>query len=191
MKRVVGSRGISKAVAAATLALVSVLASHATQGMEGQVKEVGGYKLELSFMNSPLVVGKNQIMLRLADASMNPVEGAMVDTSISMDQSMKMANSAMDNQKPMLISLMRNPDQSKKGEYMADISFPYDGKWIVETKVQVGSETIPATFEVVVDRAGPNLFIVGGLIGIIVIIIVVAGFNKARASRKPSPAARG
>ena len=189
MRFAAAMKGLARIIPLATIILATSQGAFADGEMKGQVQNVKGYGIELAFMNNPVVVGKNQIMIRLKDAMMAPVDGAMVTTSAKMDESMKMDSSAMSNQKPIALTLMRNPDVAKKGEYMADIQIPYEGKWIVDVTVQVGSETLSATFDVEVGSSGPNMAIVGAFIGLIAIVIIVAGVNKARGKKEQAPKA--
>lgn len=184
MKFAAAVKSLVRIIPIATMLLAPALGVFANEDMQGQVKEVNGYQIELAFMANPVVVGKNQIMIRLKDSAMTPVDGAMVKTSAKMDESMKMDSSAMSNQKAIMLDLMKNPDATKKGEYMADIQFPYDGKWIVDASVQVGSATLPATFVVEVGKSGPNMIIVGAFIALIALVMVIAAVNKARGKKE-------
>ena len=175
---------LARIILIAKMLLATVLGTFATEDIKGQVKEVNGYRIELAFMANPVVVGKNQIMVRLEDSTMTPIDGAMIKTSAKMDESMKMDSSAMSNQKAIVLDLMKNPDATKKGEYMADMQFPYDGKWIVDASVQVGSATLPATFVVEVGKSGPNMIIVGAFIALIALVMVIAAVNKARGKKE-------
>ncbi len=170
-------------LALASLALVATMALSANEEMKGLVKEVNGYKVELVFMNGAPMVGKNQMMIRLSDSMMAPVDGAMVSATAKMDAGMSMGGSSMSEGKSLTMEMMAGAAGSKKGEYMATVDFPNEGKWVVDASAKVGDASLPASFEVEVAKAGPNMLIVGGFIGIILLVIVVAAINKARSGK--------
>ncbi|GKU27556.1 hypothetical protein CFOLD11_43830 [Clostridium folliculivorans] len=137
-------------------------------------KSVDGITAELSFKDEEAKTGKDQIMITLHDSNDKEIDNADVTIIAKMpqDDSMK-----MDSNKPITIKL----EKSEKGQYMGDINFTDKGKWTVTADITVQGEKKSMDFDVNVVSGGPNWIIIGGFLGAIVLIIVVAAIKKKQA----------
>lgn len=86
----------------------------------------------------------------------------------------------MDKSKPIEASL----ENSEKGQYMGNINFTDKGKWIVTANLMVNGEKQNLQFDIYVANGGPNWIVIGGFIGIIALIIIVAAIKNKQGSSK-------
>ncbi|GFP75721.1 FixH family protein [Clostridium fungisolvens] len=137
-------------------------------------KSVDGITAELSFKDEEAKTGKDQIMITLHDINDKEIDNADVTIIAKMpqDDSMK-----MDSNEPITIKL----EKSEKGQYMRDINFTDKGKWIVTADITVQGEKKSIDFDVNVVSGGPNWIVIGGFLGAIALIIVVAAIKKKQA----------
>jgi len=66
---------------------------------------------------------------------------------------------------------------------MGNIDFTDKGKWVVTANVMVNGEKKDIQFDVDVISAGPNWVVIGGFIGIVSIIIIVAAVKKKQSNK--------
>jgi hypothetical protein len=142
---------------------------------KGTEKSVNGINAELTFnKDNKVKTGKNDVMLTLHDANDKEIKNADVNISAEMDKNSDMGSMDMDKSKPIEVTL----EGSEQGQYMGNIDFSDKGKWIVTANVMLNGEKKDIKFDVDVTSAGPNWVIIGGFIGIVAVIIIVAAVKK-------------
>lgn len=172
-----------KKFASVILSLVMVVmlssAALASEKEMSQKKTVGNYEIEL-VTPDPLSEGEKDVTVKImktgaADAMGSNSESMPVKIMAEMDKSDKSMSMGMDNSKAQ----EQEMTQDQSGNHMAKINFQGNGKWIVT--VMFG-DMQKATFEVMVEKSGPNWVFVGGFVGIIILIILVAAFGRRKAT---------
>ena len=147
---------------------------------KGTEKSVDGIKAELTFnKDNKVKTGKNDVMITLHDNNDKEIEKATVNISAEMDKSSDMGGMNMDESKPIEVTL----ENSEEGQYMGNIDFTDKGKWTVTANVMVNGEKKDIKFDVDVASGGPNWVVIGGFIGIVSIIIIVAAVKKKQSSK--------
>lgn len=142
---------------------------------KGTEKSVNGINAELTFnKDNKVKTGKNDVMVTLHDDNNKEIDNAEVKISAEMDKNSDMGGMNMDKSKPIEASL----ESSGKGQYMGNIEFTDKGKWIVTANVMVKGEKKEIKFDVDVVSNGPNWVVIGGFIGIVAVIIIVAAVKK-------------
>lgn len=142
---------------------------------KGTEKSANGISAELTFnKDNKVKTGENDVMLTLHDVNDKEIENADVNISAEMDKESDMGSMDMDKSKPIEAAL----EGSGQGEYMGNIDFSDKGKWVVTANVMVNGEQKDIKFDVDVISAGPNWVIIGGFIGIVAVIIIVAAVKK-------------
>lgn len=138
---------------------------------KGTEKSASGINAELTFnKDNKAKNGKNDVMVTLHDDNNKEIDNADVKVSAEMDKNSDMGGMNMDNSKPIEATLQ----SSGQGQYMGTINFTDKGKWIVTANVMVNGEKKDVKFDVDVASSGPNWVVIGGFIGIVGVIIVVA-----------------
>ncbi|MDT8718621.1 FixH family protein [Clostridium sp. 19966] len=137
-------------------------------------KNVNGITVQLSFKNEKPKTGKDQIMITLKDSKGKEIDNGEVNVIAEMpnDDSMK-----MDSNEPIKLNLKNNGS----GQYMSDIKFTNKGQWTVTADITIDGVKNSADFNVDVINGGPNWFVIGGFVGIVAIIIIVAVVKKNKA----------
>ena len=157
-----------------TLGLSTVAFADTMDMGKGTEKSMNGIKAELSFNKDDKVkTGNNDVMITLHDNSDKEIENATVNISAEMDKNSDMGMN-MDKSKPIEAAL----ENSEKGQYMGNINFTDKGKWLVTANIMVNGEKQNVQFDVDVASGGPNWIVIGGFIGIVAVIIVVAAVKK-------------
>ena len=147
---------------------------------KGTEKSANGIKAELTFnKDNKIKTGKNDVMITLHDNNDKEIEKATVNISAEMDKSSDMGGMNMDKSKPIEVAL----ENSEKGQYMGNINFTDKGKWIVTATATVNGEKKDIKFDVEVASGGLNWVVIGGFIGIVSIIIIVAVVKKKQSSK--------
>ncbi|AGF57520.1 hypothetical protein B0P06_004177 [Clostridium saccharoperbutylacetonicum] len=142
---------------------------------KGTEKSASGIKAELTFnKDNKVKTGKNDVMVTLHDDNNKEVENAEVKLSAEMDKNSDMGGMNMDKSKPIEAAL----ESSGSGQYMGNIEFTDKGKWVVTANVTVNGEKKDIKFDVDVVSAGPNWVVIGGFVGIVAVIIIVAAVKK-------------
>jgi len=148
--------------------------------VKGTEKSMNGINAELTFnKDNKVKTGKNDVMVTLHDNNDKEIENADVKISAEMDKSSDMGGMNMDKSNPIEVAL----ENSEKGQYMGNIDFTDKGKWIVTANVMVNGEEKDIQFDVDVISGGPNWVVIGGFIGIVSIIIIVAAVKKKQSSK--------
>jgi uncharacterized membrane protein YdcZ (DUF606 family) len=80
----------------------------------------------------------------------------------------------MNGKKPIEVSL----ENSKDGQYMGKINFTDKGKWVITANIMVNGEQKDVQFDADVVSSGPNWVVIGGFVGIVAVIIIVAAVKK-------------
>ncbi len=157
-----------------TLGLSTVAFADTMDMGKGTEKSMNGIKAELSFnKDDKAITGKNDVMITLHDSNDKKIENATVNISAEMDKTSDMGMN-MDKSKPIEAVL----ENSEKGQYMGNINFTDKGKWVVTANVVVNGEKQNVQFDVDVASGGPNWIVIGGFIGIVGVIIIVAAVKK-------------
>ncbi|EKQ51900.1 MULTISPECIES: FixH family protein [unclassified Clostridium] len=142
---------------------------------QGTEKNSNGINAELTFnKDNKVKTGKNDVMVTLHDSNNKEIQNADVKISAEMDKSSDMGSMNMDKSKPIEAVL----ESSGNGQYMGNIDFTDKGKWTVTANVMVNGEKKDIKFDVDVASAGPNWIVIGGFVGIVAVIIVVAAVKK-------------
>ena len=147
---------------------------------KGTEKSSNGIKAELAFnKDNKVKTGKNDVMITLHDNNDKEIEKATVNISAEMDKSSDMGGMNMDKSKPIEVTL----ENSEKGQYMGNINFTDKGKWTVTATATINGEKKDMKFDVDVASGGPNWVVIGGFIGIVSLIIIVAAVKKKQSSK--------
>lgn len=156
----------------------SNLAFAATNGIEPN-KQIDGVKTSLMFTNEKLKSGNNDFIISLTDKNGQPLSGIDFKVTVDMDRA-GMGNDGMGKEKPMEISLKEG---AKKGEYAGSVNLKNSGKWIIKATFNLNGQEKNTDFNFKVESDGPNLFVVGGFIGIVIVIIFIAVINKKKTKK--------
>lgn len=158
-----------------TLFISSFTMAMANESKEtSQKKSVEGYTVEL-FTEDPLTIGEHHLKVLLTENN-EPVKSpikimAKMDKS---DESME-----MDMEKEEIIEKELTADNN--GEYKTELAFDNSGKWLVS----VTFENMPeVTFKLNVEGEGTNWTTLGGFMGIIALLFIVATIFKKKAPAK-------
>lgn len=143
----------------------------------GTAKKVDGINAELSFKNGKAQTGNGDIMIKLHDSNNKPISDATVSATAEMDKSMDMN---MREIKPISIEFKNGDDQ---GQYMGTVNFTDKGKWIVKATIKVQGQEKNVDFDVDVASTGPNWGIIGGFLGLIALIIIIAAVKKKKTAK--------
>lgn len=163
------------------LTLILILAfttivSASTSGMKMD-KKVDGINASIVFNNKAVKPGDNQYTIILNDKDNKPISNAMVSTTVKMATSMDMSGQDMNKSKAMMTTLN---ESNVKGQYIGSANFTDKGKWNIKTKFTSNGKTESATFDVDVVSAGPNLLVIGGFLGVIVLVVIVVAVKKKK-----------
>lgn len=153
----------------------TVFANVDNKGIE---KDVDGVKVNISFMTPNAKTGSNDLIITLHDNNEKSISGAIVKLTADMDRTKDAMNSQMSTQ-PLKVELQSSPEE---GQYISKINFTDSGKWMVNVNFTVDGKESMTDFELNVDRAGPNWYVIGGFLGIVAIVIAFAAINKKRRS---------
>ncbi len=142
---------------------------------KGTEKSASGINAELTFnKDNKAKTGKNDVMITLHDDNNKEIDNADVKISAEMDKDSDMGSMDMDKSKPIEAIL----ESSGQGQYMGNIDFSDKGKWVITANATVNGEKKDIKFDVDVVSAGPNWIVIGGFVGIVAVIIVVAAIKK-------------
>jgi uncharacterized integral membrane protein len=168
------------------LLLTLALAQNVKANTTVMTKQVNEYKVELSFMSPTIKTGANEIMVRIKDAQDKPIENVKITLTADMDRGASMAGHGMEMQKPIKLELQPAHEMEKMGDYMARIEFSDKGQWLITVAFDAGAKNNQADFEVQVASAGPNWFLIGGFLALIVLVILIAGIAKRKRNKNVS-----
>jgi len=154
----------------------STLAFAATTGTPIN-KQVDGVKASLTFASDKLKPGSNEFTLSLLDKDGQPLTNANLKITADMDRSTDMGNDGMAKDKPMMIDLK---ETSTKGEYSGMADLKTKGKWIMKATFNADGQEKNIDLDFNVQSTGPNWLIIGGFSCVIVLIVVLAAFNKKK-----------
>ena len=163
-----------------TLGLSTAAFADGMDMAKGTEKSANGIKVALTFnKDNKVKTGKNDVMITLHDNNDKEIEKATVNISAEMDKSSDMGGMNMDKSKPIEVTL----ENSEKSQYMGNINFTDKGKWTVIATATVNGEKKDIKFDVDVANGGPNWVVIGGFIGIVSLIIIVAAVKKKQSSK--------
>ena len=141
---------------------------------KGTEKSVNGINAELTFnKDNKVKTGDNDVMITLHDDKDKEIENADIKISAEMDKNSDMGMD-MNGKKPIEVSL----ENSKNGQYMGKINFTDKGKWVITANIMVNGEQKDVEFDADVVSGGPNWVVIGGFVGIVAVIIIVAAVKK-------------
>ncbi|MBV4416500.1 FixH family protein [Clostridium tyrobutyricum] len=143
-------------------------------------KNVDGIKADLILSNDTVKTGDNNLTIKLYDEKGQPLQDADVKVIADMSGD-SMDNMNMDNSKTEAVAFK---SVNQKGEYTGTINFSDKGNWTLKISFTSKNQEKMANFDVKVINPGPNWFIIGGFLGAVVLIIIIAGIlkNKKKAS---------
>jgi hypothetical protein len=116
-------------------------------------------------------------MITLHDSNNMPISDATVSATAEMDKNMNMD---MKDSKPIAIAFEKGDD---KGQYMGTVNFTDQGKWIVKSTIKMQGQEKNVDFDVDVAGSGPNWGIIGGFVGVIALIIIIAAVKKKKTAK--------
>lgn len=140
-------------------------------------KQIDGVQATLTFVNEELKPGSNEFTIYLLDENGDPISDDNLKVTADMDRSTDMGNDGMEKDEPMIVDLKEG---SQKGEYSGMVDFKNKGEWIIKATFNVQGQEKNIDFDFHVESAGPNYFIIGGFLGVIVLIIIIAAINKKK-----------
>lgn len=159
------------------LAFSTIVLADSMNMDKGIEKKLDGISAELSFKNGKAQTGNGDIMITLHDGNNKPISDAAVSATAEMDKNMDMN---MKDSKPISIEFKNGDDQ---GQYMGSVNFTDKGKWIVKAKIKVQGQEKNVDFDVDVASTGPNWGIIGGFLGIVALIIIIAAVKKKQSAK--------
>lgn len=172
---------IKKILKSLTISLILTLMMSTLALADGQEKKIDknidGTNVSLIFHKEEIKIGDNGFTVVLKDDKNQPISNAKVEATVEMDKSDKSMDMNMEGDKPTKLDLTEG---SKNGEYSGKADFTDKGKWLVKTTFFVNGQQENTDFEINVESAGPNWFIIGGFLGVIVLIIAVAAVKKKK-----------
>ena len=157
-------------------------------------KEVNGLTVELSFGPEHAKTGKNPLIIRLHNSKDEPVGNSQVRVVASMPmEANKPASTGGHSTSDM--GAKAEPQKmelragSAAGQYEGTVDFANEGEWLVKVSFANAAQQGEAEFTVDVDAAqsSPNWLVLGGFVGVIGAVVVVAGVRK----RRPVTASQG
>ncbi len=141
-------------------------------------KQVDSINASIMFNSEEVKTGNNDFTIMLKDKDNQPISNADVKVTVGMDGSMDMSSHDMGDSKTMSTELKEG---SEKEEYVGSANFTDKGTWNVKTMFTANGQDKNTIFNVDVVSSGPNWFIIGGFLGAIVLIIVIAALKKKKA----------
>lgn len=144
-------------------------------------KKVDGVNVDLSFMKDEVKTGSNDLMIELRDSNDKPIGDAEVKVIADMDRTDDSMSMDMSNTKPLKIELKNSHEV---GQYMGTLDFTDSGEWMIKVNYTIDGKERVADFNINVVKGGPNWYIIGGFLGAIAIIIVLAAIGKKRKSAR-------
>ncbi|MCH3962728.1 MAG: FixH family protein [Clostridium sp.] len=143
-------------------------------------KNVDGIKIDLISSGDTVNVGNNTLTIKLYDKKGQPLENANVKVTADMPKD-NMDNMNMDDSEPETVDFKEGHE---KGEYTGALNFSDKGDWTIKTNFTAEGQEKMADFDIKVVSSGPNWFVIGGFLGAVVLIIIIAGIlkNKKKAS---------
>lgn len=154
-------------------------ADEGMKDMKMESKDAGQVRVELMTKPSPPKVGENLISVFLKDK----VTGAALTKAavriepVMSDESMK---KDMHHQAPQIINMALEAGHT---EYKAKVNFSDPGAWQMKVALSVNDAQHTVVFDILVAKSGPNWAVIGGFLGIILLIIIVALVFKLRSRR--------
>lgn len=136
-------------------------------------KQVDGYTVSLAFDQNPIKIGNNDFKIVVMDSNEQPVSDAQITTTFDMDRS-KMDTMGMDE--PVVVTLK----EGESGEYTGTVNLTKKGDWKAKTEFKIQDQTKNTQFDFSVITTGPNWIVIGGFIGFIVLVIIIAFIIKTR-----------
>lgn len=148
-----------------------------TDSMSSSPSQTGGMNVSIAFENTPVKAGENSFKIMIENSDKKPVSGAQIKTTFDMDRS-KMDTMGMKD--PIVVSLK----EDKPGEYSGTVNLPNAGKWMAKTALSISGQNSSKDFDVTVESAGPNMLVIGGFVGAIALIIIIALIVKKKSKSK-------
>ena len=143
------------------------------ESMPANKNVVDGNTVSLVFEQSPVKTGNNNFTITVMDSNDKPVSGAQIISTFDMDSS-KMDTMGM--AAPVAVTLK----EGKPGEYTGTIALTKKGDWMAKTVLKISGKDENIQFDFNVISTGPNWFIIGGFLGVIVLVILIALIVKSK-----------
>lgn len=160
-----------------TLMMVLMFSTMVFASSEKQIdKQANGVTASLVFNDETVKTGDREFSIILKDSNNQPISNTNVKATIEMDKAMDMN---MDKTMPTELTLKEG---TEKGKYSGTAHFTDKGKWIIKTSFLVQGKETNVDFDVDVQSGGPNWLIIGGFLGAIVLIIVVAAVARKKSN---------
>lgn len=137
-------------------------------------KNVDGIKVDLILSSDTVKTGDNGLTIKLYDEKGQPLENTNVKVTAAMPSN-DMGNMQMDNSTPEAIDFKAGQEN---GEYTGTVNFSDKGNWTIKTDFTAANQEKMADFDVKVAGSGPNWFIIGGFLGVVVLIVIIAAIFK-------------
>ncbi|MBN7772493.1 FixH family protein [Clostridium aminobutyricum] len=173
MKKII-SKGFLGSLVIIMLLFSTTFASTENAGIE---KQVNGMNVNLTFMSDDVVTGSNDLMIQLHDNNDKPVDNATIRVLADMDRTDDHMD--MSDTEPLQTDLEASHEA---GQYMGTLEFTDSGEWMIKAYITIDGKESVADFTIAVAEGGPNWYIIGGFLGVITFIIVLAAINKKRKS---------
>lgn len=157
---------------------------------KSETKTVIGFQVELITPSAGVMVGENNLAVRLKDTATSQ---AVLRDSVRVDLSMDEADSSMNHggmssQKPVRVDLAAVKDVP--GRYEGKVSLSDAGAWNVKVFTDPRGTQASASFKVSAESSGPNLMVIGAFALLILSGIGgVVALVKRSSAPAPAPAA--
>ena len=132
--------------------------------------------ISLIFDKTPVKTGENSFKVVVEDSNKQPVTGAVINTTFDMDRN-KMDTMGMKD--PIVVTLI----EAKPGEYTGIVDLSKNGDWLAKSVLSINGKDANSEYDFTVQNAGPNLLVIGGFVGAIVIIVGIVLITKKKGSK--------
>ncbi|MBP1737562.1 MAG: hypothetical protein H6Q60_1443 [Oscillospiraceae bacterium] len=139
--------------------------------------QTADYEVSIAFENDTVKTGSNEFTLTVKDSDGQPVTGAAVLVTFDMDRS---SMDSMDMSDPLEVTLT----EAGGGEYTGTVELSDEGDWIADAEIVSGDTTYAQQLTFEVESAGPNMIVIGGFLGAIALIIVIAFLLKRKNAKQ-------
>lgn len=143
--------------------------------MQMQEAEAGNYSMQLVGPEQ-IIAGENEFTVIITEDN-QPAESLDVVVSAEMDKTDTSMNMSHGNEEA---AIEQSLTQGNPGEYTGTLDLDGEGKWLLTVHFLDQEKT----FDVMVEKSGPNLLVIGGFVGIILLIVIVAVVLKKKAPKE-------
>ncbi len=165
-------------------------------------KVVDGYTVKLTFVEGDVQMGHNEINIRINDPQGQPVTNAMVtviaelyeesptDTNSAGNGGMNMSsaqNSSSPSVKPIETVKAELEAGLNTGEYKGEVDLSQAGHWMITALFKLQQQEKSVEFEIVLQKSGPNWYVLSGFFVLIAAFIVGGILTKRKSVNAPVP----